>query len=81
MALLDDLMNPALFEIRRGPGCTVCLLLAELDESESEALAGLLANQKVASAALSRVLTAHGHKVAEGTLSRHRLGKCRGVDR
>lgn len=80
MSLLDDLTDPSNFGIRRGPGCTVCNLAAELPADEAQALASLLVNPKVTSASISRVLKKHGHQIGETTIGRHRRGQCRGID-
>lgn len=80
MSLLDDLTNPDNFNIRRGPGCTVCAMAHELPAEEAQAFTLLLANPKVTSASISRVLKKHGHQIGETTIGRHRRGQCRGID-
>ena len=78
MGLLGDLQNAERFEHQRGPRCQVCNLLATLPADESQALQATIAEGKVTMAALARILTANGYRIAAGTISRHKAGACDG---
>ena len=76
MTLANRLTNtPAL---RSGTVCTVCRLLRDLPDDDRvtlrDALQGGYTSRQIAEA-----LTAEGHRVAIGTVARHRRGGCCGV--
>jgi hypothetical protein len=64
--------------VRKGPGCTVGLLLGALPPSEAEVLAAVLAAGEVEypHAVVSRVLKEQGHRIERSTIARHRRGEC-----
>ena len=74
MSLSDRLAN---YEPPRiGALCRTCLLLKQLPEKDAEALRVALADKRISSGGLSRILKEEGHKIAETTLRRHRKGEC-----
>ena len=79
MSLLGDLQNADKFEHTRGPRCQVCNLLTTLGDEEASALRDVIAAGAVSFAALSRLLAANGHRVAAGTIARHKSGVCNGA--
>lgn len=81
MGLIDDLNNLDNFGTLQGPRCTVCNLLRTLPPADAEALTAVLAGDDVPYAKLSRALASNGHRIAAGTLSRHKAGECVGTKR
>lgn len=74
MALSDALAIEAV--TRRGPPCTVSLLLADLGKDDHAALVDALAHPTLTTAAISRALLREGHRINAATLQRHRKGEC-----
>lgn len=65
--------------IRRGPGCTVCSLLRELDDIDRQALINALRQDSgITAEQISEALRTEGHEIMGQTLRRHRNGKCFG---
>jgi hypothetical protein len=62
--------------IRKGPACSVQLLLADLDEDDRQVLTEALADTKIAGTAIARALLKEGHRVGSHVLNRHRRGMC-----
>lgn len=60
----------------RGPQCTVAILLDDLAPEDATALTDALASTLPASA-ISRAVTATGHRLSQATIGRHRRGDCR----
>lgn len=79
MGLLGDLQNAGKFHQLRGPRCQMCTLLAQLPDDEAAALRDALTDTAFTHATLSRILTANGHRIAPGTIRRHRVGECHGL--
>lgn len=79
MGLLDDLNEDSNFISMPGARCSVCLMMTELDEPTREKLRFRFADKRVTGTSLSRVLSANGYKITEGTINRHRRGECRGA--
>ena len=78
MSLAGDLANAHLTEPHRGPSCTVCRLLLDLPEDEAQALRDALTGPAMTTV-IGRIMRDNGHRVANGTLQRHRNGLCRGT--
>jgi hypothetical protein len=76
MALIQDLLNQELLQTRPSVTCFICTLLESLPEDESAALTHALADPTITGSAIARVLTANNHKVAPGTVQRHRRQEC-----
>lgn len=62
-----------------GARCTVCRLLVELSEPDRSTLADALTGNDYSSVQIADALTAEGHRIRKGTVSRHRRGECRGI--
>ena len=71
-AALADCISP-----RRGAACTVGELLPTLPEDDRAALADALADHRLSSAAIERILKAEGLRVGAGALGRHRRKDCK----
>lgn len=56
--------------------CSVALLLRTLPKAEAADLRAAVADAAVTGAAISRALTAFGHRVTTNTVNRHRRGEC-----
>lgn len=61
---------------RKGPPCTVALILAELDAKDRDVLEAVLTDKAVQGTTIARVLTAEGHRVASNTVQKHRRREC-----
>lgn len=56
--------------------CGVQRILESLDGKDRDALVVALSDAKVTAAAIEGVLSDAGHRLAQGTVSRHRRGQC-----
>jgi hypothetical protein len=61
---------------RKGPPCTISVILAELDKDDRTALIEALTNPLVAHTTIFRVLNHNGFRVNLHTVQRHRRGEC-----
>ena len=75
---IRDLLDQTQPKARKGPPCTVCLLLSRLHDDEAAALRRLLADTSVRYSALAEALRSEGHEFSGYTLSRHARGQCEG---
>mgnify|MGYP000088402688 CR=1 FL=1 len=76
MNLADALQHERTTGTRKGPGCTLCKLLNDLDAADSAALAAALADDDFTHAGIARALRESGHQIAAMTVSRHRRREC-----
>lgn len=76
MSLSSSLM--AHKSVKRGPKCTVCLLLVDLPKADAEALKSALADPTFTTVGISRALKSEGHDIRPTTVGRHRNGECKG---
>ena len=62
---------------RRGPQCTVSVILDKLAKPDREELAAVLADHAVSSQIVAQgVLAAFSLKISQHTIGRHRRGDC-----
>lgn len=61
---------------RRGPACSISVILAELDKDDRTALIEALTDPTVEHTAIRRVLVHNGFRVNINTVQRHRRGEC-----
>ncbi len=71
---ISDITQPS--ALNKGPTCGVCITLAELDDTEANALRGLLADRGWRYTELSDRLAVEGYKLPAFTLARHARGQC-----
>jgi len=64
---------------RKGPRCTMCVLVESLDKEDAAVLAEYLANPNVPSTAIGRALAREGHNISGETVRRHRDRRCGGA--
>lgn len=62
--------------IRRGPPCSIDLLLRTMAPADADELRTAMDDPLVYSTALARVLRKRGHEVGHYALQRHRRGDC-----
>jgi hypothetical protein len=62
--------------VKKGPTCSVSLLLADLDAEDRAALLEALADVKVPGTAIERALLREGHRMGAHNIQRHRRGMC-----
>lgn len=62
--------------IKKGPTCSVALLLTDLNDDDAAALIDALADPKVPGTAIERALLKEGHRMPAYNLQRHRRGLC-----
>ena len=62
--------------VKKGPTCSVALLLADLDDEDRAALTDALADSKVPGTVIERALLKEGHRMPAYNLQRHRRGMC-----
>lgn len=80
MSLADELLqladNPP--HRHKGPRCSICQLLDDLESSERQALEMVLQNPRIPSREISETLSGSGHYASARMLSYHRRGLCNG---
>lgn len=62
--------------LRKGPPCTVSVILDQLDSDDRDALQTALNDRLVGTATIFRVLTGNGFQVGLNAVQRHRRGEC-----
>ena len=62
--------------VRRGPKCTLCILLMKINEKDRLVLDEALADDTFTHAAIARALQAEGHHISANTVQRHRTRGC-----
>ena len=72
--LLADIV--ALNTPRKGPPCTMGIVLQELPEDDIKGLLQALDNPTIKSTAIRRALEGRGYKVNDNTIGRHRRKEC-----
>lgn len=65
---------------RQGPDCSICVLLAGLDEGERKDIVAAMESDAMTTV-IHRALRRAGYEVSASTLTRHRKGECRGIRR
>ena len=73
---ISDLTSARPGQLSKGPTCGVCILLAELDDTEASALRSLLSHKGWRYTELSDRLADEGYNLAPFTLARHARGQC-----
>jgi hypothetical protein len=61
---------------KKGPPCTISVILSELDKDDRSALVAALTDKTVEHTAIYKVLTRNGFRVSIHTVQRHRRGEC-----
>ena len=61
---------------RKGPPCTVGLLMDFMTEDDRAALVAALADPAIESRTIWRVLVEEGHEISDTPIGRHRRGMC-----
>ena len=61
---------------KRGPECSVAVLLNTVDKSEAAAIRAALADKTIGPTVIVRALGAIGHKFTRSTIARHRNREC-----
>lgn len=73
MGLLDEFKNEGQ---RPRLACRVALVIGALSDDEAADLRTALADPVITAAAIMRVLERKGHKLPDGTITRHRRKEC-----
>lgn len=76
MGLADDLAEVGGPDF--GVRCATCAVLLRLDADDRTALEAALADESKPGSAIARTLRAHGHKVRDDSVRRHRRENCGG---
>jgi len=61
---------------RKGPTCSVKLLLASMDEHERDTLIAAFDDETIQSRTIWRVLIDEGYEISDSPIGRHRRGLC-----
>jgi hypothetical protein len=61
---------------RKGPPCSVGVLLSSMTKDDREALIAALADPSIESRTIWRVLIDEGHEISDTPIGRHRNGVC-----
>lgn len=76
MATLGELADPD-YRVRRGPECSVKILLDKMDKEEAKLLHKALANVQAPSTRITIALRDLGHQISSDSVQRHRRRDCR----
>lgn len=63
---------------RKGPTCSLCAILTNIDKKDSQDLNDALADSTVYSTIICKALVRRGFRMNASTVSRHRKGECYG---
>lgn len=74
MSLRDQIHAESV--IKKGPTCSVLILLGELNKDDAEALREAMADAKVPGTSIARALLREGHRMSANNIQRHRRGMC-----
>ena len=74
MSLRDQIIAET--NIKKGPPCSVSLLLEDLNDEDRAAVIEAMADAKIPSTAIDRALLKEGYRVGSHSLQRHRRGEC-----
>jgi len=74
MSLRDQIVAESY--VKKGPTCSVKILLNDLDDEDRQALAEALDDEKIAGTAIERALLKEGHRMPAHNIQRHRRGMC-----
>jgi hypothetical protein len=66
-------------EIRKGPPCSVDIMLANLSAEDKKDFDDACADPTIASSTIARVLSRRGHTIRQEAIRRHRKKECRCV--
>lgn len=64
--------------LRRGPKCTICIMVMHLDKKDRQVLESAMADDTFTSMMIIRALEAEGHKISRSAFARHRRQECAG---
>ncbi len=73
-SLLDEIQTEN--RVRKGPLCTVRLILEDLTAEDVDGLNQAMADLEVKTTAIRRALVARGFQVGDTSIARHRKGEC-----
>jgi len=76
MGLMDEIraanaVNP------QGPRCGLEVLLEDLQKPDADDLRDAMANPRIRTSVISKVLAEQGHFISVSAIGRHRKGECR----
>jgi transcription elongation factor GreA-like protein len=74
MSLRDQIAAES--TIKKGPTCSVKILLKDLPAEDAKALREAMADERVPGTAIERALFKEGHRLAAHVIQRHRRGMC-----
>lgn len=72
---LRETINTTCF-VKKGPTCSMELVIKVLDDDDVLALVGALNNPQITGRAIAQALRIEGHNVRDATVQRHRRGLC-----
>mgnify|MGYP007090086211 FL=1 len=76
MSSLESLASPD-YRPRRGPNCSIALIIETADEATRELFAAALANPHAPGTDIAKAMAERGYPMPAHTLQRHRRGECR----
>lgn len=79
MGFADSLKVEQERGVKKGPLCSVCVLIGQLPKQDGKALSDALADPTVQTSVIFRALRSEGHQISSTTLGRHRKRECRGL--
>jgi hypothetical protein len=78
VGLLEDLGNESNFPKAKRAWCSICELIKDLPEKESEVFVARMLIKDITHSSLALVLKKNGYEISQSTVSRHRRGLCSG---
>lgn len=73
MSLLDEIRRE---RIKKGPACTVSVLLTKLEKSDAADLQAALDDAGISATIIAKVLSERGERISVEALRRHRRKMC-----
>jgi hypothetical protein len=73
---LRDALTQAHITAKKGPPCSVGVIIEQLSPDDVAALNAALSDHAITGRAITAALTSEGHKVRDHAVNRHRRGLC-----
>lgn len=75
-SLLDNLADPN-YRPRRGPNCSIALIVSTLDPDTAELFHAAMDNPYAPGTEIAKAMAERGYQMPAHSLQRHRRGECR----
>jgi hypothetical protein len=76
MSLLDNLADPK-YTYRKGPACSVALVMQQMDDATVKKFQAAMANVSAPATQIAKAVQDLGYQIRYEAVQRHRRGACR----